>query len=79
MLLRADASARIDRTIASLPERFRVLLVLREFEDVSYRELAGVLEIPVGSVMSGLSRARQALRVRFTIDVAQPFRAAGGR
>jgi RNA polymerase sigma-70 factor (ECF subfamily) len=45
-----------------LPARFRELLVLRELEGLSYQELADVLAIPIGSVMSGLSRARQAFR-----------------
>jgi len=36
--------------------------VLRELEELSYQELADVLEIPIGTVMSGLSRARHAFR-----------------
>ena len=36
--------------------------MLREFEGLSYRELAGVMGMPMGSVMSGLSRAREAFR-----------------
>ena len=45
-----------------VPDRHRQLLVLRELEGLSYRELADVMEMPIGSVMSGLSRGRQALR-----------------
>jgi RNA polymerase sigma-70 factor (ECF subfamily) len=52
----------IGDAIRSLPERARELLVLRELEGLSYQELADVLDIPMGTVMSGLSRARQALR-----------------
>jgi len=48
--------------MSDLPERSRELLMLRELEGLSYRELAEVLGIPIGSVMSGLSRARQAFR-----------------
>jgi hypothetical protein len=46
----------------ALPDRFRELLVLRELEGLSYREVADAMDIPMGTVMSGLSRARQALR-----------------
>jgi RNA polymerase sigma-70 factor (ECF subfamily) len=62
LLLQAADVSLIDRAIKDLPERFRELLVLREFEGLSYQELADVLDIPLGSVMSGLSRARQAFR-----------------
>jgi|KBSMisStandDraft_5_1062788.scaffolds.fasta_scaffold80125_2 RNA polymerase sigma-70 factor (ECF subfamily) len=53
--------ALIERTMCSLPEHYREVLVLREVENLSYRELADVMDIPVGTVMSRLSRARQAL------------------
>jgi RNA polymerase sigma-70 factor (ECF subfamily) len=62
LLLQAADASLIDHTLRDLSDRFRELLVLRELEGLSYRELADVLEIPVGTVMSGLSRARQAFR-----------------
>lgn len=62
LLLHTDDVALIKRTMSSLPHRFRELLVLRELEGLSYRELADVMGIPIGTVMSGLSRARQAFR-----------------
>lgn len=71
LLLHTDDLAFVERTMRSLPERFRVLLVLREFEDLSYREMADVLEVPIGTVMSGLSRARQAFRVALNNESAK--------
>jgi len=62
LLLHTDDVTLIKRALSNVPDRFRELLVLRELEEVSYRELADVLNIPIGTVMSGLSRARQALR-----------------
>ena len=62
LLLRTDTADLVERAIGSLPDRFRELLTLREMEGLSYRELADVMEIPIGTVMSGLSRAREALR-----------------
>jgi RNA polymerase sigma-70 factor, ECF subfamily len=62
LLLHAADASLVDNTLRILPDRFRELLVLRELEGLSYRELADVLEIPIGTVMSGLSRARQAFR-----------------
>ena len=62
LMLRSDSAALIERAISGLPDRFRELLVLREIEGLSYREMADVMEIPIGTVMSGLSRARDALR-----------------
>jgi RNA polymerase sigma-70 factor, ECF subfamily len=51
-----------EQAMRNLPDRFRELLVLRELEGLSYRELADVMGIPIGPVMSSLSRARQAFR-----------------
>ena len=62
LLLRTDDGALIERAMGRLPDRFRQLLVLRELNGLSYRELSDVMSIPMGSVMSGLSRARQAFR-----------------
>jgi RNA polymerase sigma-70 factor (ECF subfamily) len=62
LALRAANVALIEHTLKELPPRFRELIVLRELEGLSYRELAAVLGIPIGSVMSGLSRARHAFR-----------------
>lgn len=48
--------------IAELPEPFRETLILREINDLSYREIAQVVDAPVGTVMSRLARARALLR-----------------
>jgi RNA polymerase sigma-70 factor (ECF subfamily) len=62
LLLRTDDAVSIARALSRLPPRFHQLLVLREIEGLSYRELSEVIGIPVGTVMSRLSRAREALR-----------------
>lgn len=48
--------------VAALPEKFRTILILREFEDLSYTEIAAVLQIQLGTVESRLFRARQRFR-----------------
>ena len=45
-----------------LPTSFREVLVLREFEELSYQEIAGIIGIPIGTVMSRLARARSTLK-----------------
>jgi RNA polymerase sigma-70 factor (ECF subfamily) len=62
LALQAATVELIEDALRDLPARARELLVLRELEGLSYQELADVLGIPMGSVMSGLSRARQAFR-----------------
>jgi RNA polymerase sigma-70 factor, ECF subfamily len=49
--------------IKELPPEFREVILLREYEDLSYQEIANVLDCPVGTVMSRLGRARAKLRV----------------
>jgi RNA polymerase sigma-70 factor, ECF subfamily len=54
--------ATITRLLADLPVEYREILILREIEDLSYKDIAQVTDIPTGTVMSRLSRARLALR-----------------
>ena len=60
-LQRADAAA-VRRAIAGLPVEFREIVVLREMEGFSYKEIADLSDVPVGTVMSRLARARKQLQ-----------------
>jgi len=70
-LRQLDDAALIERAMRALPARFRQLLVLRELEGLPYEELATAVGIPMGTVMSGLSRARQAFRAALTHEMKQ--------
>lgn len=59
-LQRADAET-LRRALEGLPAEYREVLVLRELEGMSYKQLARVMEIPMGTVMSRLARARKRL------------------
>jgi RNA polymerase sigma-70 factor (ECF subfamily) len=61
MMRRLDAQT-IQGLVAELPEVFREVIVLREIDDLSYREIAAIVGAPVGTVMSRLARARVMLR-----------------
>jgi RNA polymerase sigma-70 factor (ECF subfamily) len=52
----------VRRAIAQLSEPLRMVLILREYQELSYQEIADVLYIPIGTVMSRLSSARVQLR-----------------
>lgn len=54
----------VRQAIEELPVEYREILVLRELEDLSYKEIAAVAEIPIGTVMSRISRARRELYAR---------------
>jgi RNA polymerase sigma-70 factor (ECF subfamily) len=61
MLRQWDAKT-IRRLVAELPDPFRETIVLREINDLSYSEIADVVGVPIGTVMSRLARARSMLR-----------------
>jgi RNA polymerase sigma-70 factor (ECF subfamily) len=60
--IQAGTRRRLDVLVAGLPEEFREVLILREMEDLSYREIAEITGTPIGTVMSRLARARAILR-----------------
>jgi len=57
----ADAEV-VRRAIAELPVEFREIVILREMEGFSYKEIADLAEVPIGTVMSRLARARKLLQ-----------------
>ncbi|HVH92032.1 MAG TPA: sigma-70 family RNA polymerase sigma factor [Candidatus Acidoferrum sp.] len=71
LLLRSADSQLLTRALEELPVNFREVLVLRELEGLSYREIAEVSNIPPGTVMSSLSRARERLRQSLTSLLSQ--------
>jgi RNA polymerase sigma-70 factor (ECF subfamily) len=60
--IRRDEARTLERLIARLPEDYREVLILREIEDMDYRAIAEITQVPLGTVMSRLARARLALR-----------------
>jgi RNA polymerase sigma-70 factor (ECF subfamily) len=66
-ILRRHDSDTIRGLVAALPSPFREVIVLRELDDLSYREIADVVGAPVGTVMSRLARARAMLRTAWLV------------
>ena len=60
-LLARERDGRVTDAVKALPLRYREVVVMREMEQLSYREIADVLEVPIGTVMSRLARARAIL------------------
>ena len=58
----ATGGEEVERALAGLPEVFRSAVVLRDVEEMSYVEIARVLEVPIGTVMSRIHRGRALLR-----------------
>ena len=72
-LMRQHDDDTIRRLVAALPQPFREAIVLREVNDLSYQEIAEVASVPVGTVMSRLSRARSMLRAAWNIaEISMP-------
>jgi RNA polymerase sigma-70 factor (ECF subfamily) len=67
-LLRQRDDDAMRRLIAALPAQYRETIVLRDINDLSYRDITDVLGVPIGTVMSRLARAREMLRERWTLE-----------
>ena len=61
LAIAGDDRERLILALETLPPRFREVLVLRELEGCSYKEIAAITSLPIGTVMSSLSRARRQL------------------
>lgn len=69
MLASNDRTELVRKAIVALPDASRAVLVLREYEDLSYQEIADSLEIPIGTVMSRLSYARKLLKEKLEMHL----------
>jgi RNA polymerase sigma-70 factor (ECF subfamily) len=66
LAIAGDNRERLTRALEDLPPRFREVLILRELEGCSYKEIAAITSMPIGTVMSALARARQRLQRTLT-------------
>lgn len=71
LLIGRGEQAMVRRALGELPSAFREAIVLRELEGLSYQEIARVMDVPVGTVMSRLARARDQLRERLARLMAE--------
>ncbi len=70
ILMKRSDSELVQNAIAELPVHFREILLLCEVEEMSYQEIGETLSIPIGTVMSRLSRARKTLRVELRMRLS---------
>ena len=73
LVIQRQAVARVRQAIEELPVDFREVIVLRELEGLSYKEIAGVIGAPIGTVMSRLARGRERL-----LSLLDPATTPGG-
>jgi RNA polymerase sigma-70 factor (ECF subfamily) len=62
LLLQSADTTMVTQALEELPVEFREVLVLRELEEMSYKEIAGIADLPIGTVMSRLARGRKRLQ-----------------
>jgi RNA polymerase sigma-70 factor, ECF subfamily len=74
ILMRSQNEQALFAALESLSVNYRQIILLCEVEEMSYREIAQVLDVPLGTVMSRLARARAALRVALSANVSQEVR-----
>ena len=80
LLLKETDRQLVRRALRKLPTEFLEVIVLREFEELSYKQIADTVQVPVGTVMSRLARARGRLaRLILEPDVIRCFKSAGAR
>ena len=65
LAMQSSEARRLNLIMGLLPDDFRAVLILREMEDLSYQEIAETLDVPIGTVMSRLARARAMLREKW--------------
>ena len=63
LVLREAADAAVRAAVEALPDPFREAIVLRELQDMSYKEISEITSVPIGTVMSRLARARRLLAI----------------
>src|SRR5271154_5978425 len=73
-MVRTAESRMLREALEELPVNFREILILRELEGLSYKEIAEVMDVPIGTVMSGLARGRTQLRERLLHRTGQEVR-----
>ncbi|WP_216839405.1 sigma-70 family RNA polymerase sigma factor [Caulobacter sp. S45] len=78
-LLRQGDVGAVRSAIEALPEPFRESIILRELEELSYREVAAVTGVPIGTVMSRLARGRELLARRLSPSTAEAPQREFGR
>jgi RNA polymerase sigma-70 factor (ECF subfamily) len=74
ILMRSQNEDTLFAALESLPVHYRQIILLCEVEEMSYREIAQVLDVPLGTVMSRLSRARAGLRTALGANVSEEVR-----
>jgi RNA polymerase sigma factor (sigma-70 family) len=74
LVLQRQTVERVQRAVEALPVDFREVVVLRELEGLSYKEIAAVVGVPLGTVMSRLARARERL-----LTLLGPMVSTGGQ
>jgi len=79
ILMRSTLDADLQAALNSLPEAFREAVWLRDVEEFSYAEIAEMLNVPIGTVMSRISRGRRMLFEKLSPAAPVPAEAAGGR